>query len=185
MLLAALTLFLLFTPYPNALRSVVFDGYQRIFPLERVADPVALVMIDEEALAKYGQWPWPRTRMADLITRLSEYEPAAIGLDIIYGEPDRFSPGMIASDMPILPANLAQALRALPSNDERLAEAIKGRHVVLGIGGIDFPDARFPAAPHAAPVITHGDRAENLRSFAGHIGNIEVLDAAAAGRGKT
>lgn len=182
MLLAALTLFLLYTPYPRSLRSVVFDGYQRMFPLERIVDPVALVMIDETSLAKYGQWPWPRSRMAELITRLSEYEPAAIGLDIIYAEPDRFSPGLIADEMPILPANLAKALRALPSNDQRLAAAIKGRNVVLGIGS-GSPDPRFPSPPRAAPVVTKGDRTENLRSFLGHIGNIEVLDEAAAGRG--
>ena len=183
MLLAALALFLLFTPYPASLRNVVFDGYQRMFPLERVADPVALVMIDEEALAKYGQWPWPRTRMAELITRLSGDQPAAIGLDIIYGEPDRFSPGTIADELPILPTNLAQALRALPSNDQVLANAIRGKNVVLGIGSQDSADARFPSAPRAAPVIVKGERADNLRSFGGHIGNVAVLDEAAAGRG--
>ena len=27
---------------------------------------MAIVVIDENALLKYGQWPWPRTRMAEL-----------------------------------------------------------------------------------------------------------------------
>ncbi|MFZ3321342.1 MAG: CHASE2 domain-containing protein [Usitatibacter sp.] len=182
-LLAALTLFLLYAPYTRSLRNVEFDGYQRIFPLERTVDPVALVMIDEEALARYGQWPWPRTRMAELITKLSANEPASIGLDIIYGEPDRFSPAMVAAEMPIIPTTLAQALKALPSNDEQLAAAIKGRNVVLGIASGDVPDMRFPDPPRAPPTVTKGERTESLRSFAGHIGNLKVLDDAAAGRG--
>lgn len=140
-------------------------------------------MIDEEALARYGQWPWPRTRMAELITKLSANEPASIGLDIIYGEPDRFSPAMVAAEMPIIPTTLAQALKALPSNDEQLAAAIKGRNVVLGIASGDVPDMRFPDPPRAPPTVTKGERTESLRSFAGHIGNLKVLDDAAAGRG--
>jgi adenylate cyclase len=144
---------------------------------------VALVMIDEEALARYGQWPWPRTRMAELITKLSADEPASIGLDIIYGEPDRFSPAMVAAEMPIIPASLAQALKALPSNDEQLAAAIQGRNVVLGIASSDVPDMRFPNPPRAPPTVTKGERTESLRSFPAHIGNLKVLDDAAAGRG--
>ncbi len=154
-----------------------------MFPLERDSDFVALVMIDELALAKYGQWPWPRTRMADLITKISANKPASIALDIIYGEPDRFSPAAVAAEMPIIPANLAQALKAMPSNDELLADAIRHRNVVLGITTGEVPDIRFPDPPRVPPTITKGDRTENLRSFAGHIGNIKVLDDAADGRG--
>jgi serine phosphatase RsbU (regulator of sigma subunit)/CHASE2 domain-containing sensor protein len=178
-----MTLFLLHSPQTRQLRNVEFDGYQRMFPLERVVDPVALVMIDELALAKYGQWPWPRTRMADLITKLSRDEPASIGLDIIYGEADRFSPAAVAAEMPIIPSNLAEALKSLPSNDQVLANAIRHRNVVLGITTGEVPDMRFPDPPRVPPTITKGNRTENLRSFAGHIGNLKVLDDAADGRG--
>ncbi|MGZ5039094.1 MAG: CHASE2 domain-containing protein, partial [Usitatibacter sp.] len=121
MLLAALSLFVVFSPLANGLRNVVFDDYQRIFPLERTSSPVAIVVIDEGAISKYGQWPWPRTRIADLISRISQAEPASIALDLFFAEPDRFSPAEMAAEMPILPQNLAAALRAMPSNDEQLA----------------------------------------------------------------
>jgi len=182
-LLAALALFLLFAPFANPLRNVVFDGYQRIFPLEREASHVAVVVIDEEALARYGQWPWPRTRMAELIERLAQSQPAAIGLDLLFAEPDRFSPGMIAAEMPIIPSNLAKALQALPSNDERFAGAIRGHNVVLGIASQDIPDSRFPDPPRAAPVVTRGENAANLVAKGGHLGNLPELESAAAGRG--
>ena len=183
MLLAALSLFLLFAPLANPLRRVVFDGYQRLFPLERVTSPVAVVLIDEDAIARYGQWPWPRTRMAELVTRISEAGPAAIGLDLFFSEPDRFSPAAIAAEIPILPSNLAKALADLPSNDEILAGAIRGRNVVLGIGSSEYVDPRFPGPPRAAPVVTSGSRHQELRSSIGYIGSLPVIDVAAASRG--
>jgi serine phosphatase RsbU (regulator of sigma subunit)/CHASE2 domain-containing sensor protein len=182
-LLAALSLFLLLAPAAHPLRNVVFDGYQRSFPLERVTQPVAVVVIDEAALAQYGQWPWPRTRIADLVTRIAENEPAAIGLDLLFSEPDRFSPGAIAAEIPILPSNLARALEALPSNDKLLADAIRGKNVVLGIAGGYF-DSRFPYPPRAEPVVVTDSRVvERLNSYPSWIGSLPIIDAAAAGRG--
>src|SRR5262249_14704767 len=172
-LLATLSLFLLFSPSAQPLRNAVFDGYQRIFPLEREASPVAIVAIDEDSLARYGQWPWPRTRMAELIERISEHQPAAIGLDMFFAEPDRFSPAAMAKEMPILPQNLAQALSLLPSNDEQLGKAIRDRKVVLGIGGNAYVDSRFPGPPRAAPIVTSGDTS-HIPNNAGFIGSIPV-----------
>jgi adenylate cyclase len=182
-LLAALSLFLLFAPAADTLRHVVFDSYQRIFPLPRTTQPVAVVVIDEDAIAHYGQWPWPRTRVAELIRRISEHQPASIGLDLFFSEPDRFSPAAIAAEMPILPSSLAKALQALPSNDEVLAQAIKGRNVVLGIGATSYVDPRFPGSPRAAPVVISGERHANIKSWPGYVGSLEVIDAAAAGHG--
>src|SRR5258708_34427948 len=120
--------------------------------------------------------------MAELVTRIAESQPASIGIDLYFPEPDRFSPGMIADELPILPTNLANALRTLPSNDQLLADAIRGRNVVLGIAA-DLPDPRFPEPPRAAPVVTKGERAMNLQVHMGHIGNVPPLEQAAAGRG--
>ena len=79
-LLAVLCLFVALSPYARPLRYVVFDGYQRLLPLDRTTEPVAIVLIDEDALLHYGQWPWPRTRVADLVVRISEFQPAAIAI---------------------------------------------------------------------------------------------------------
>ena len=175
-------LFLVEAPGANRLRNVVFDGYQMLFPLDRTTDPVAVVLIDEHALAAFGQWPWPRTRVADLIKRISDHQPASIGLDMVFAEPDRFSPGNIADEIAIIPSNLAQMLRSLLSNDQQLADTIRGRNVVLGIAA-GLPDPRYTAAPRAAPVVTKGQRNLQLDGFAGHLGNVPVIDEAAAGRG--
>jgi serine phosphatase RsbU (regulator of sigma subunit)/CHASE2 domain-containing sensor protein len=183
-LLAALSLLLIASP-PAAerLRHVVFDGYQRIFPLPRNSAPVVIVAIDERSLAQLGQWPWPRTRIAELIERISAHEPAAIGIDIFFSEPDRFSPASLAREIPGLSPEAAAHLEALPSNDERLAQAMRGQRVVLGIAGASAVDPRFPNPPRNPPVALPGDRELALVSYAGHLGHIPVIDAAAESHG--
>src|SRR5262249_13575380 len=107
----------------------------------------------------------------------------AIGLDLLFPEPDRFSPAAIADELPILPENLAQALRSFPSNDERFADLIRGRNVVMGFGGLDYIDTRFRDPPRAAPIVTSRVDLERLRTQPGHIASLDLIDAAAAGHG--
>lgn len=51
-----------------------------------------IVTIDDKSISKLGQWPWPRLVMAKLIENISNYNPASIGVDIIFSEKDRSSP---------------------------------------------------------------------------------------------
>ena len=183
LLLAALSLFLVFSPAAQLLRNAVFDAYQRIYPLKRDSAPVAIVVIDEAALTKFGQWPWPRTRMAELVNKIGAAQPASIALDLSFPDEDRFSPRAIAEQLPILTQELARALAGMPSNDQRFAEAIGRNPVVLGISAEAAPDPRFPNPPRAEPVRMSPDGLRGLRSFEGHIGNVPPLDAAAKGHG--
>ncbi len=83
-------------PILDRARDAVFDGYQRSAP--RVYDPdapVHIIDIDEAALAAYGQWPWPRSYMAELTDRLFDHGAAAVGFDVLFPEPDRTSPDRI------------------------------------------------------------------------------------------
>jgi adenylate cyclase len=52
----------------------------------------AVVDLDEKSLAAYGQWPWPRFRMALLLARIKSAGALAVGIDIVFAEPDRTSP---------------------------------------------------------------------------------------------
>ena len=170
-------------PFVFGLRHALFDGYQRLFPRERISAPAVVVAIDERALERHGQWPWPRTRVAQLLTRIAEAGPAAIGVDLLFPEPDRFSPAQVAREVEALSADVARRLRALPSNDAALATALKGRPVVLGIAGLEAPDSRFQRPPAAGPVLIGGSADASLRRFAGHLQSLPDIDHAAAGRG--
>jgi serine phosphatase RsbU (regulator of sigma subunit) len=170
-------------PFVQGLRHALFDGYQKLFPRERRAAPAVIVAIDEEALQRFGQWPWPRTRVAQLITGISAAKPAAIGVDLLFPEPDRFSPSAVARDLLALPPEVARLLQLLPSNDDALAAAIRGRNVVLGIAGLEEVNPGFVQPPGAPPVRAVNAPDLNLRRFAGHLPSLRVIDGAAVGRG--
>ena len=51
---------------------------------------ITIITIDEEAIEKYGQWPWPRNVLADLIVNLRQAQTGVIVLPILFSEKDRF-----------------------------------------------------------------------------------------------
>jgi adenylate cyclase len=55
------------------------------------SDKVALVTIDEKSLDELGRWPWPRTRMAQLLDALVKADAKVVGFDIVWAEPDENS----------------------------------------------------------------------------------------------
>jgi len=54
-------------------------------------EDVLLVLVYEKSLKEIGRWPWPRDTQARLIDHIHEGEPAVVGLDIIYAEPEESS----------------------------------------------------------------------------------------------
>ena len=169
--------------FVHPLRNALFDGYQKLFPRERRTAPAVIVAIDELALEQHGQWPWPRTRIAHLINGIRAANPAAIGVDLLFPERDRFSPAEVAQEVQDLSSDVARRLRALPSNDAALAASIRGGNVVLGIAGLEVPDPRYLQPPEAAPVRIVNAPDLALRRFAGHLPSLPMIDRAAAGRG--
>jgi adenylate cyclase len=117
------------------LRWLAFDTYQRLEP--RIYDPalpVKIVDIDDESLARIGQWPWPRPYVADLLERLAGAGAAAIAFDMVFAEPDRSSPEQAFKQWPATLEVLAlrNSVAVLPAHDGILAEAIEQAPVVTG-----------------------------------------------------
>src|SRR6267154_4232539 len=80
-------------------RVRTFDTFQVIDPRVKTAKPVRIVNIDEKSLAKFGQWPWPRTRVADLLNNLTRLGAVVIAFDIMFAEPDRLNPAAAADTL--------------------------------------------------------------------------------------
>ncbi len=55
----------------DRLSLIAFDLYQRALPRVPGNSPIRIVDIDDQSLAKIGQWPWPRTIVARLVERLA------------------------------------------------------------------------------------------------------------------
>ena len=62
-------------------------------------DKIVIIDIDENALSKYGQWPWSRSVVSDMLLKLRDAEAGIIGLDIVFAERDKTSPHSIASQI--------------------------------------------------------------------------------------
>jgi len=169
------------TPVQSWLRNAWFDAYQVMMPRTRVSAPAVIVAVDEKSLAQLGQWPWPRTLVARVLDRLAEYRPLAVGLDVIFAEPDRLSPGAIADYNPQIGRALALQLKRLQSNDEALAAAIRRLPVVLGVAGIYEPGTE-PVRRPAALFRMQGDPLPFLWQFPSALASIELIDAAATSR---
>ena len=89
---------------------------------------IAIVAIDDQSIAHYGRWPWPRARIAALIQRLIEADARTIGIDISF-LPSRSQAKPVAPDEELIPLlgwlNLDSSQEVLYSNDQLLALAIK------------------------------------------------------------
>ncbi|MET0707465.1 MAG: adenylate/guanylate cyclase domain-containing protein [Tardiphaga sp.] len=171
-------------PFIEELRVRTFDTYQVIEPRVKTARPVVIVDIDEKSLAKYGQFPWPRTRIADLVSNLTRLRAVVIAFDIAFPEPDRTSPGIAADSIVGLDDATRDKLRALPSNDQVLADAIRRSRVVLGESGLSTVVADLDTSlPVTGLAMLGGDPQPFLVRFPGLLRNVPEIEAAAAGRG--
>lgn len=186
-LLALAVAFRVADPSPLAMfRTHVFDAFLRLAPRQPdPRHPVRIVDIDEASLARIGQWPWPRTRLAELVDRLAAAGAKVVALDMILPEPDRLSPALLARELasrePSL-APLAEKASALPSNDEILGRSIAATTVVMGLVASD--DKTEPVAPPKASFANAGDDPRLfLPQFSGASGSLAVIAAGAKGLG--
>src|SRR5581483_7033346 len=166
------------------LRVRVFDFYQRFDPRVKTARPVTIVDIDEPSLKKFGQWPWPRTYMADMVINLANLGAVAIAFDVVFSEPDRLNPDIAAKTMRYLDETTRTKLRELPSNDQILADAVRRTRVVLGETGLDTVVSEIDKDLPFTGVGTVGEGAEpRFFEFPGLLRNVPALEKVAAGRG--
>ncbi len=161
-----------------------FDREQQIAPRVYRPLPIRIVAIDDKGLARYGQWPWPRTLVARLVRRIAAGKPRVVGVDVIFAEADRYSPGKLIEARPDLPPALARELAILPSNEEALAEALREVPTVLAIGASDQA-APGALAPSRITIVRESgaDPRPYLAVYPFLLRSLPELSAAASGQG--
>ena len=180
----------------KVLRNKTFDAMQQQWPREIPPEGypinVRIIDLDDESLEALGQWPWPRTLVAELVRKLvDDYHVAAVAFDIVFAEPDRTAPAQLVESLQDITPEIRQALLALPDNDQIFAETIAGRPVILGQATIPRGDP--PSGEDIPRVVgfgtknnTPGDESE-AREFLLNFQNIErnlpELEANAPGIG--
>ena len=168
-------------------RNKVFDYYQNASPRPYVDTSVRFVDIDEESISRIGQWPWPRTTLAKMTDNLSNAGAAVISYDMVFPEPDRTSPALIAKELPAGPEwdSAREQLMTLPNNDDIFADTLKRTPTVLGFILGDTDTGRKPLLK--AGVARVGDSESKLiyavNSLTGATVPLDVLQQAAPGTG--
>jgi adenylate cyclase len=173
-------------PPVEELRIRTFDTFQLLDPRAKKARPVTIVDIDEKSLAdpRLGQWPWPRTRIADIVNTLTRMGAVVIAFDVVFAEPDRLNPDNAAENFRGLDEATREKLRALPSNDRVFADAIKASRVVLGeSGGRDVHSDLDKNLPVTGFAMLGEEPDRFIFKLGGLLRNVKVLEDAAAGRG--
>ena len=144
---------------PSLLTHLDLKVYDLLLPLRAAPEPSPLPVIidlDEASIAEYGQWPWPRYLVADLLDALTEYGVAAVGLDIIFAEADRSSPERVRESLR-RDKQLNFAYSGIPREfhdyDQVLAQALKNNPAVIGAyASFGGESAEAPPPPSAGVI---------------------------------
>jgi len=183
-LLALVALRIADPPPIEELRVRTFDTFQLLQPRETTKRPVVIVDIDEKSLKEIGQWPWPRTRIADLVNQLARLGAGVVAFDIIFSERDHLSPSAAAQSFRDLDDATRARLHELPDNDRVMADAMRHVRTVLGESGLSaFVAPLDKSRPTLGIATIGGDPKPFLLNYPGLLRNIPTLDDAAAGRG--
>ena len=76
--------------FKETLRLKSFD-YLLANEEKSISEDITIITIDEEAIEKYGQWPWPRDVLADLVVDLRQAQTGIIVMPILFSENDRYN----------------------------------------------------------------------------------------------
>ncbi len=142
-ILSALALFFYQQDWLAGLDNQIYDLELKAFSRPSSHD-IVIINIDERSLSAIGRWPWARDVHAEFINKLTITQPKAIGLDIIFAEPDTQN----------------------PNADDRLVQAVKknGR-VVLPV---------LPELPSIGDVIKITKPWPELAVSAGRLGHVDI-----------
>lgn len=147
-----LTLFLagLFVFQPFFLRLMenkVYDAMLRFTSSGEASEQIIIVDLDEESLEEFGQWPWPRYRVALLLDKLRRAGSVSVGLDVVFAEKDRTSPRIIRDQLR-RELNVEIEFTGLPpaldDNDAIMANVLAQGPFALGY----YLDMRTPRESH-------------------------------------
>jgi adenylate cyclase len=169
-------------PLVNTLDAFVYDARLRLTTKGGIDERIVILDLDEKSLAEVGRWPWGRDKLATLVTQLfDKYQIAVLGFDVVFAEPDSSSGlkslesignGELKHD-PAFQSAL-KSLRGPLDYDNRFAEALRGRAVVLGYYFTNLDDAHKSGALPEPAIQAGTFKGKNIAftSWSGYGGNL-------------
>ena len=128
--------------YFKELNDNLYDFILKGAHTKKVTGQIVIVDLDEKSIARFGQWPWARYRIAILLEKIRTCGALSVGMDVLFAEPDRTSPVILQKNMKN-DLNVSIAFQGLPDalmdNDRIFADILsKGPYVL----GFFFDDTR-------------------------------------------
>ena len=121
--------------FSNLIDLKLYDSFSRANGGLTPSGNSVVVAIDDRSLREFGQWPWPRYRVARLLEKIQHCQPLSIGLDILFTEPDRTSPLHLQQDLE-QDYKIQIRFQGLPDrlldNDRVLADSLAAGPYVFG-----------------------------------------------------
>ena len=174
--------------FVEVMRLKYFDQLQKKYPRSTDGQTYSVIVdIDEKSLREVGQWPWPRTVLAELFKKSKESGMLVLGLDVLFAEKDRTSPDLIAKDLEKRNPELAKKLIELPTNESIAMEVMKIFPTVIGHSGLDvIGDAERKDIKDTSVKVFLGKNKNTkdwLISYPGLLANVPEFEKAASGAG--
>jgi len=119
---------------------------------------VVVIDIDEKSVAHYGSWPWPRERVAELVSKVQQNGVSMLIYDMVFPAA-KHGDALLSEKLQQVPSVLAQIL-AIKANDDTQLGALKS-------GQEDQKCATI--YPTANAVIANNAALASAASSAGHI----------------
>ncbi|MGC6529457.1 MAG: CHASE2 domain-containing protein [Candidatus Puniceispirillaceae bacterium] len=156
-LLLAFGLLLDFGGLRTASRDASLDIYTQLAPFDKepeLAKQMVFVDIDEAALARYGQWPWPRQYMAILLQNIGLQDPAVIAFDVLFSEDDRFNAPAIEALGGLETGTLTDVI---PDGDALFGEMLSYTPSIVAFSLTAAEGANIPYLPASVSVLGQSD----------------------------
>lgn len=154
---------------------------------EKLPSPVVIVDIDERSLQEEGRWPWDRSKVADMVTKLYQHGAIVVGFDVIFSEPQANEAEKVldhaaaVSNLEITDPKLKQQLIAKFDHDKTLARSLEMGDSVLGL--LLHSEGSDPKGELPAPLFTVEGRTISIPSLSSYTANVPVLQNAATAGG--
>lgn len=150
---------------------------------------VAIIDLDDHSLTVEGQWPWPRSKLANLVLELKKQGVAVVAFDMLFAESQRNSAQIVAEELAkqgmLTPATAAELDKgkAFFDDDGIFSTALSQIDSVLALGFLNKKSENNLLPP---PLLTLSDPQSQsllINHAEGYIGNLPSLQKAAKGAG--
>lgn len=176
----------------NTIDNSIYDLKINVMRADVIDPRVVIVDIDDGSLQAEGQWPWPRDKLARLVSNLfNEYGVRAVGFDVVFAEPDRVTAAVQETLGEVLTApgldppsrELLTAVRSRHDHDTEFASALTGGATVLGFIFSQQSGGDIGSLPASVKVRKLAPLAGYPHQALGYLANLPVLQQAAVDAG--